>query len=115
METAHSDNNNTEEEVANFNNNNSCKNNNNNNGPEDLTKNKAPVVRPKLCPSAPIDLSQVSQSMPEMSFLHFLQAQGALSSTDLLKQAHQAILAQAMNNQNNAGVQRNLSALNLAP
>jgi len=122
METAHSDNNNTEEEVANFNNNNSCKNNNNN-GPEDLTQNKAPVVRPKLCPSTPIDLSQMSQSMPEMSFLHFLQAQGALSSTDLLKQAHQAILAQAMNNQNNnreqretnAGVQRDLGALNLAP
>ena len=101
METAHSDNSPEEEEApANFNNN-SCSKNNNVccDGPEDLTQNKAPVVRPKLCPSAPIDLSQ---SMPEMSFLHFLQAQGALSSTDLLKQAHQAILAQAMNNQNNA-------------
>ena len=122
MESAHKDNNNTAEAPANYNNNNSSKNNNITGGccdhdhPQDLTQNKAPVVRPKLSPSAPIDLSQ---SMPEMPFLHFLQAQGVLSSADLLKQAHQAILAQAVNNQNStaasAGAQRNLNALNLVP
>ena len=83
---------------ATFNNNNSCKVNHNTavaeeeeeEGPCDLT-NKPPTVRPKLSPSAPMDLSQ---SMPEMPFLHFLQAQGVLSSADLLKQAQQAMLAQ---------------------
>ena len=77
----------------NNNNNNSSKNNNTKSIEEvaqNLT-NKPPTVRPKLSPSTPMDLSQ---SMPEMPFLHFLQAQGVLSSSDLLKQAQQAMLAQ---------------------
>ena len=98
-----------------FNNNNNSNNNNNNNNnnnydimekAQNLT-NKPPQVRPKMSPNTPIDLSQ---HMPEMPFLHFLQAQGVLSSTDLLKQAQQAMLAQMTANTN-----RNLSALSLVP
>ena len=63
--------------------------------------------QPKMSPTSPIDLSQ---HMPEMPFLHFLQAQGVLSSADLLKQAQQAMLAQMSSNNN-----RNLSALSLVP
>jgi len=46
-------------------------------------------------PTSPVDLSQ---QIPEMPFFHFLQAQGVLTSADLIKQAQQAMLAQMTSN-----------------
>ena len=57
--------------------------------------NTPPVVRPKTMPTSPVDLSQ---QIPEMPFFHFLQAQGVLTSADLIKQAQQAMLAQMTSN-----------------
>ena len=105
----------------NNNNNNSSSNNNNNNSkkadcePEkaENLSNKPPQVRPKLSPSSPMDLSSLSslsQQIPEMPFLHFLQAQGVLSSADLIKQAQQAMIAQMTNT-----ARQNINALSLVP
>merc|ERR1719278_467136 len=69
--------------------------------------NTPPVVRPKTMPTSPVDLSQ---QIPEMPFLHFLQAQGVLSSADLIKQAQQAMIAQMTNT-----ARQNINALNLVP
>ena len=113
MESAHSG----QSPVNNYNNNNnnSSSNNNNNNSkkadcePEkaENLSNKPPQVRPKLSPSSPMDLSQ---QIPEMPFLHFLQAQGVLSSADLIKQAQQAMIAQMTNT-----ARQNINALSLVP
>ena len=117
MESAHNG-----QASINYNNNTTTSNNNNNNNnklinnqnsrevepekPENLS-NKPPLVRPKLSPSSPMDLSQ---HIPEMPFLHFLQAQGVLSSTDLIKQAQQAMIAQMTNN-----ARQSMNALSMVP
>jgi len=56
---------------------------------------------------SPVDLSP---QIPEMPFFHFLQAQGVLNSTDLIKQAQQAMLAQMTNN-----ARSGLNGLSLVP
>jgi len=69
--------------------------------------NTPPVVRPKTMPTSPVDLSQ---QIPEMPFFHFLQAQGVLTSADLIKQAQQAMLAQMTSN-----ARAGLNGLSLVP
>jgi len=69
--------------------------------------NTPPVVRPKTIPTSPVDLSQ---QIPEMPFFHFLQAQGVLTSADLIKQAQQAMLAQMTSN-----ARAGLNGLSLVP
>jgi len=69
--------------------------------------NTPPVVRTKTMPTSPVDLSQ---QIPEMPFFHFLQAQGVLTSADLIKQAQQAMLAQMTSN-----ARAGLNGLSLVP
>ena len=111
MESAHNGQASVNFNNNNNNNNNSISNNKNNQEAEpekaENLSNKPPLVRPKLSPSSPMDLSQ---HIPEMPFLHFLQAQGVLSSADLIKQAQQAMIAQMTNT-----ARQNMSALSMAP
>lgn len=65
------------------------------------------MVRTKTMPTSPVDLSQ---QIPEMPFFHFLQAQGVLTSADLIKQAQQAMLAQMTSN-----ARAGLNGLSLVP
>lgn len=69
--------------------------------------NTPPMVRTKTMPTSPVDLSQ---QIPEMPFFHFLQAQGVLTSADLIKQAQQAMLAQMTSN-----ARAGLNGLSLVP
>jgi len=69
--------------------------------------NTPPMVRTKTIPTSPVDLSH---QIPEMPFFHFLQAQGVLTSADLIKQAQQAMLAQMTSN-----ARAGLNGLSLVP